>query len=135
MTKPELGSLAGGHARQSIPPSITMVVYAVQANVSIIQVPRQFLPGLLVMALYSGFRSGRRQPKRTPPGRSVHELQAHQNHSILFPVCLDRFVFLSLLMVGRRRQNAQPGSVLGGSDAGGRRADLAILLGSVMGAG
>ena len=52
-----LGSLAGaGTLGILIPPSITMVVYAVQANVSIIQVfLAGFLPGLLVMALYSGY--------------------------------------------------------------------------------
>ena len=52
-----LGSLAGsGTLGLLIPPSIPMVVYAVAANVSIIQVfLAGFLPGLLVMALYSGY--------------------------------------------------------------------------------
>ena len=52
-----LGSLAGaGTLGILIPPSITMVIYAVQANVSIIQVfLAGFLPGLLVMVLYSGY--------------------------------------------------------------------------------
>lgn len=52
-----LGSLAGaGTLGILIPPSITMVVYAVAANVSIIQLfLAGFLPGLLVMALYSGY--------------------------------------------------------------------------------
>jgi tripartite ATP-independent transporter DctM subunit len=52
-----LGSLAGaGTLGILIPPSIMMVIYAVQANVSIIQVfLAGFLPGLLVMALYSGY--------------------------------------------------------------------------------
>src|SRR6201989_1461520 len=52
-----LGSLAGaGTLGILIPPSITMVVYAVAANVSIIQVfLAGFLPGLLVMVLYSGY--------------------------------------------------------------------------------
>ena len=52
-----LGSLAGaGTLGILIPPSIMMVVYAVAANVSIIQVfLAGFLPGLLVMALYSGY--------------------------------------------------------------------------------
>jgi TRAP-type C4-dicarboxylate transport system permease large subunit len=55
--KVALGSLAGaGTLGILIPPSITMVVYAVAANVSIIQVfLAGFLPGLLVMALYSGY--------------------------------------------------------------------------------
>ena len=52
-----LGSLAGaGTLGILIPPSITMVVYAVAANVSIIQLfLAGFLPGLLVMGLYSGY--------------------------------------------------------------------------------
>ena len=70
-----LGSLAGaGTLGILIPPSITMVVYAVAANVSIIQVfLAGFLPGLLVMALYSGYiavwsllnpEQARRRPSR-----------------------------------------------------------------------
>jgi tripartite ATP-independent transporter DctM subunit len=55
-----LGSLAGaGTLGILIPPSITMVVYAVAANVSIIQLfLAGFLPGLLVMVLYSGYIAG-----------------------------------------------------------------------------
>ena len=52
-----LGSLAGaGTLGILIPPSIMMVIYAVQANVSIIQVfLAGFIPGLIVMGLYSGY--------------------------------------------------------------------------------
>lgn len=52
-----LGSLAGsGTLGLLIPPSIPMVVYAVTANVSVLQVfLGGFLPGALVMALYSGY--------------------------------------------------------------------------------
>ena len=52
-----LGSLAGsGTLGLLIPPSIPMVVYAVTANVSVLQVfLGGFLPGFLVMALYSGY--------------------------------------------------------------------------------
>ncbi len=48
-----LGTLAGsGTLGLLIPPSIPMVVYAVTANVSVLQVfLGGFLPGLLVMAL------------------------------------------------------------------------------------
>ncbi|MCA3563049.1 MAG: TRAP transporter large permease subunit [Methylocystis sp.] len=55
--KMALGSLAGaGTLGILIPPSITMVVYAVAANVSIIQIfLAGFIPGLIVMALYSGY--------------------------------------------------------------------------------
>jgi len=66
-----LGSLAGaGTLGILIPPSITMVVYAVAANVSIIQIfLAGFLPGLLVMVLYSGYIAGWSllHPERTPP--------------------------------------------------------------------
>src|SRR3954447_19304626 len=66
-----LGSLAGaGTLGILIPPSIMMVIYAVQANVSIIQVfLAGFLPGLLVMALYSGYIVvwSLLNPKKTPP--------------------------------------------------------------------
>ena len=52
-----LGSLAGsGTLGLLIPPSIPMVVYAVTANVSVLQVfLAGFLPGLLVIMLYSGY--------------------------------------------------------------------------------
>src|SRR5690349_5539448 len=66
-----LGSLAGaGTLGILIPPSIMMVIYAVQANVSIIQVfLAGFLPGFLVMALYSGYIIvwSVLHPERTPP--------------------------------------------------------------------
>jgi tripartite ATP-independent transporter DctM subunit len=66
-----LGSLAGaGTLGILIPPSITMVVYAVAAEVSIIQVfLAGFVPGLLVMLLYSGYIVlwSLAHPGRTPP--------------------------------------------------------------------
>lgn len=70
-----LGSLAGaGTLGILIPPSITMVVYAVAANTSIIQIfLAGFLPGLLVMALYSGYiiiwalATPGKQPPAEPP--------------------------------------------------------------------
>jgi tripartite ATP-independent transporter DctM subunit len=69
--KLSLGSLAGaGTLGILIPPSITMVVYAVAANVSIIQVfLAGFLPGLLVMGLYSGYIAAWHlsNPAKTPP--------------------------------------------------------------------
>ena len=73
-----LGSLAGaGTLGILIPPSITMVVYAVAANVSIIQVfLAGFLPGLLVMALYSGYIAvwSLAQPGQDPAGRAADAL-------------------------------------------------------------
>ena len=66
-----LGSLAGaGTLGILIPPSITMVIYAVAAEVSILQVfLAGFLPGLLVMALYSGYIAlwAIANPSRMPP--------------------------------------------------------------------
>src|SRR5258708_7501761 len=66
-----LGSLAGaGTLGILIPPSITMVVYAVAADVSIIQLfLAGFLPGFLVMALYSGYIVvwSLLHPEKTPP--------------------------------------------------------------------
>src|SRR4029450_11710743 len=70
-----LGSLAGaGTLGILIPPWIMMVIYTVQANVSIIQVfLAGFLPGLLVMVLYSGYivlwslANPQKQPPADPP--------------------------------------------------------------------
>jgi C4-dicarboxylate transporter, DctM subunit len=66
-----LGSLAGsGTLGLLIPPSIPMVVYAVTANVSVLQVfLGGFLPGLLLMGLYSGYIVGWSMlfPSRVPP--------------------------------------------------------------------
>ncbi len=66
-----LGTLAGsGTLGLLIPPSIPMVVYAVTANVSVLQVfLAGFLPGLLVMGLYSGYVIlwSLLNPGKTPP--------------------------------------------------------------------
>ncbi|HEY0441344.1 MAG TPA: TRAP transporter large permease subunit [Xanthobacteraceae bacterium] len=99
-----LGSLAGaGTLGILIPPSITMVVYAVAANVSIIQVfLAGFLPGLLVMALYSGYIAAwsLAHPGRTPPPDPPMSLREKLRESTkLAPVMLlILFVFVSLLM-------------------------------------
>jgi tripartite ATP-independent transporter DctM subunit len=99
-----LGSLAGaGTLGILIPPSITMVVYAVAANVSIIQVfLAGFLPGLLVMGLYSGYIAvwsalhPDRNPPREPPMRFAEKLKESRN---LIPVLLlITLVFLALLL-------------------------------------
>ena len=70
-----LGSLAGaGTLGILIPPSIMMVIYAVQANVSIIQVfLAGFLPGLIVMVLYSGYIIvwSLLNPNKQPPRRAA----------------------------------------------------------------
>jgi tripartite ATP-independent transporter DctM subunit len=99
-----LGSLAGaGTLGILIPPSITMVVYAVAANVSIIQIfLAGFLPGLLVMALYSGYiavwalSNPGKQPPPEPPMTFREKMRASAN---LIPCgLLILLVFVSLLM-------------------------------------
>lgn len=99
-----LGSLAGaGTLGILIPPSITMVVYAVAANVSIIQVfLAGFLPGLLVMALYSGYIAlwSVLNPHKTPPPEPHMSLRGKLKESTnLIPVALlIALVFLTLLL-------------------------------------
>src|ERR671925_1322558 len=74
-----LGSLAGaGTLGILIPPSITMVIYTVQANVSIIQVfLAGFIPGALVMLLYSGYIAiwSLAHPDKTPPAEPPMSFQ------------------------------------------------------------
>ncbi|MEW6123540.1 MAG: TRAP transporter large permease subunit [Pseudomonadota bacterium] len=101
--KVSLGSLAGaGTLGILIPPSITMVVYAVAANVSIIQVfLAGFLPGLLVMALYSGYIVvwSMANPKKDPPPEPEMSLREKLRESAnLVPITLlILLVFASLL--------------------------------------
>ncbi|MEP9355146.1 TRAP transporter large permease subunit [Xanthobacter sp. KR7-65] len=98
-----LGSLAGaGTLGILIPPSITMVVYAVAANVSIIQVfLAGFLPGFLVMALYSGYIAvwSLLNPTKTPPADPPLPWREKMRESAnLIPVSLlIIFVFAALL--------------------------------------
>src|SRR3984893_14613388 len=99
-----LGSLAGaGTLGILIPPSITMVVYAVQANDSIIQVfLAGFLPGFLVMALYSGYIAAWSlvNPTRTPPDDPPMSFREKMVESAkLIPLtALIVLVFVSLLL-------------------------------------
>jgi tripartite ATP-independent transporter DctM subunit len=98
-----IGSLAGaGTLGILIPPSITMVVYAVAANVSIIQIfLAGFLPGLLVMVLYSGYIAGWSllHPERSPPAEPPMSLREKLRESAqLIPLLLlITLVFVSLL--------------------------------------
>ena len=66
-----LGSLAtAGTLGILIPPSITMVVYAVAADASIIRIfLAGFIPGLILMVLFSGYIAwwALRHPDRMPP--------------------------------------------------------------------
>src|SRR6187399_3787732 len=99
-----LGSLAGaGTLGILIPPSIMMVIYAVAANASIIQIfLAVFLPGFLVMGLYSGYIAiwSLANPKRTPPAEPPMSFRKRISESLNLIPCLLLiiFVFLSLLM-------------------------------------
>lgn len=98
-----LGSLAGsGTLGLLIPPSIPMVVYAVTANVSVLQVfLGGFLPGLLVMGLYSGYiivwslLNPGKIPPRDPP---IPLRQKLSESTKLFPILtLILAVFFTLI--------------------------------------
>ena len=99
-----LGSLAGaGTLGILIPPSITMVVYAVAANVSIIQIfLAGFLPGFLVMALYSGYIAGwsLAHPEKTPPADPAMTLREklHESRQLIPLTLLILLVFFSLML-------------------------------------
>jgi tripartite ATP-independent transporter DctM subunit len=91
--KMALGSLAGaGTLGILIPPSITMVVYAVAANVSIIQVfLAGFIPGLIVMLLYSSYIAGWHMlhPEQSPPAEPGMTMREKLRESAnLIPVSL-----------------------------------------------
>ncbi len=98
-----LGSLAGaGTLGILIPPSIMMVIYAVAAEVSILQVfLAGFLPGLLVMVLYSGYLgiwallNPDKMPPKEPPMTFREKLRESAN---LVPcMLLITLVFVVLL--------------------------------------
>ena len=99
-----LGTLAGsGTLGLLIPPSIPMVVYAITANVSVLQVfLGGFLPGLLVMALYMGYVIvwSLLNPDKTPPRDPSMPLGAKLRQSAkLAPVLgLIAAVFLALIL-------------------------------------
>jgi len=99
-----LGSLAGaGTLGILIPPSITMVVYAVAANVSIIQIfLAGFLPGLLVMVLYSGYIAGWSllHPEKTPPAEPAMSFREKlpESKQLIPLTLLIVLVFLSLML-------------------------------------
>ena len=98
-----LGSLAGaGTLGILIPPSIMMVIYAVAANVSIIQVfLAGFLPGLLVMALYSGYIIvwSLTHPEKSPPREPSLPLRdkLRESAKLVPTLLLIAMVFLTLI--------------------------------------
>src|SRR3954466_870726 len=99
-----LGSLAGaGTLGLLIPPSIPMVVYAVTANVSVLQVfLGGFLPGALVMVLYSGYIIiwSLLNPKKIPPRDPPMPFRQKLRESARLAPCLLLIlaVFLSLVL-------------------------------------
>src|SRR5438874_7562355 len=100
-----LGSLAGaGTLGILIPPSIMMVIYAVQANVSIIQVfLAGFLPGFLVMALYSGYIviwSLLNPDKQPPPEPPMTFRQKVRESAQLIPTMLLILLVFAALLFG-----------------------------------
>lgn len=99
-----LGSLAGsGTLGLLIPPSIPMVVYAVTANVSVLQVfLGGFLPGALVMVLYSGYIIiwSLLNPSKIPPRDPPTPFRQKLRESAKLAPCmlLILAVFLSLVL-------------------------------------
>lgn len=98
-----IGSLAtAGTLGILIPPSITMVVYAVAADASIIRIfLAGFLPGLLLMVLFSGYigwwslRHPDKVPAADPPTTFLQKIKASGN---LIP-CALLIVFIVWVLV------------------------------------
>jgi tripartite ATP-independent transporter DctM subunit len=98
-----LGSLAtAGTLGILIPPSITMVVYAVAADASIIRVfLAGFIPGFLLMFLFSGYIAAwalANPDKTPPPGPSMTFVQKIRASGNLIPVTL-LIVFIVWVLV------------------------------------
>jgi tripartite ATP-independent transporter DctM subunit len=98
-----IGSLAGsGTLGLLIPPSITMIVYAVQAEVSLVQMfLAGFIPGAIVMGLYSGYialwslLNPTKQPPREPSLSFVEKVKA--SATLIPTLLLIVFVFAALI--------------------------------------
>src|SRR4029450_11495316 len=98
-----LGSLAtAGTLGILIPPSITMVVYAVAAEASIIRIfLAGFLPGFLLMALFSGYIAwwAWRHPERTPPPEPPPPFAEKIRRSGQLIPCALLIVFIVIVLV------------------------------------
>ncbi|CAN7569112.1 TRAP transporter large permease [Neorhizobium sp. LjRoot104] len=100
-----LGSLAGaGTLGFLVPPSIPMIVYAVAANVSIIQMfMAGLVPAVIVMALYMGaiivwsLMNPDKSPARAPKTSFANKLRETLN---LIPLALLILTVFSALMLG-----------------------------------
>jgi len=100
-----IGSLAtAGTLGILIPPSITMVVYAVAADASIIRIfLAGFLPGFLLMVLFSGYIAwwSLRHPDRVPPaGPDLPFLEKVRRSGNLIPVTLLIVFIVWVLIAG-----------------------------------
>ncbi len=100
-----LGSLAtAGTLGILIPPSITMVVYAVAADASIIRVfLAGFLPGLLLMVLFSGYIAwwSLRHPDKVPrAGPDIPFVEKVKRSGNLIPVTLLIVFIVWVLIAG-----------------------------------
>ena len=98
-----LGSLAtAGTLGILIPPSITMVVYAVAADASIIRIfLAGFLPGFLLMALFSGYIVwwSLRHPERVPPAAAPTTWRQKLYQSRHLIPCAALIVFVCWVLV------------------------------------
>ena len=99
-----LGSLCGaGTLGILIPPSITMVIYAVAAEVSIVRLfLAGFLPGFLIMLLFSGYIAAWAllNPSKTPPATDRADWAARlRSLKDLLPVTV-LIVFVMVMLVG-----------------------------------
>ena len=98
-----LGSLAtAGTLGILIPPSITMVVYAVAAEASIIRIfLAGFLPGLLLMVLFSGYIAwwAWRHPELQPPPEPPTTLAEKLRRSGHLIPCMLLIVFIVIVLV------------------------------------
>jgi len=98
-----LGSLAAaGGLGILIPPSITMVVYAVAADASVIRLfLAGFLPGFLLMGLFSGYIIwwSLRNPDKVPPPEAPTTFMEKMRHSGSLIPCSLLIVFIVWVLV------------------------------------
>jgi tripartite ATP-independent transporter DctM subunit len=98
-----IGSLAtAGTLGILIPPSITMVVYAVAADASVIRIfLAGFLPGLLLMVLFSGYIAwwSVRHPDRVPPPEPELSFREKMRRSASLIPCALLIVFIVWVLV------------------------------------
>jgi len=98
-----LGSLAtAGTLGILIPPSITMVVYAVAAEASIIRIfLAGFLPGFLLMFLFSGYIAwwAWRHPELQPPAEAPTTFVEKMRRSGQLIPCMLLIVFIVIVLI------------------------------------